>query len=332
MPHVLFSGGAGTGKTMLARMLGESRKGVGWHYFEIHGSEIRSVKDLWDSIQEGSGGVGLTNLRGESRKPDLNLYWELLEELEEQEKASAADKGGSVPQVLFIDEIHRLPKQAQEHLYKVMDDGAIGATLVTGSPKSIEIPPTAVLAATTDAGLLTQSLRDRFHRVVRMDAYKPRDIVEIGRRIFESMGASVDNKGLAMLVLPSRLNPRLLKNLATIIVGETFKWADDAGDGKKIGWLAGKIHPTEIQEILEGEGYDPSGLHEQDRRYLECLLEGGVSLEVLSMNLETDKVYIREVIEPFLSRMGLITRSSRGRELTSEGVEFLDREYGIKIG
>ena len=302
LPHILLHGPAGTGKTMTARITAEE---FGCEFIELHATTISTTDDLRRGI---AGDIVLG-----SKSPQQRIW-----ELENNHDSGTVSAKHEKSQIVFLDEIHRLKRPVQENLYAVMDDGVVFTDHISGSMTTIDLPPTSIIGATTDAGLLTQSLRDRFSRNLLMRHYEEEDIVEIGRRyvLKEWEDYTFNEEGLKALAFPARYNPRLLGNLIDCCI--------DASEDGEVGI-------EEVGRTLYIQDYESCGLYSMDKSYLETLLQGPTSLEVLSMNTDTDKTTLREVVEPFLSRMGFIQRSSRGRRLTDTGRDYLKREFGLTV-
>ena len=214
------------------------------------------------------------------------------------------------------------PTIVQENLYQLMDDGVVMSEIVPDSPTPIPIPPCCVMGATTDVGYLTQPLRDRFELNLRMEDYSLEGIVEIGwKKAKEDWpGFQFSDEVLKKLSIPARFNPRLLRGLIARCTEVAQSWGLTEITSEVVG---------EMYRIM---GIEKNGIRTEDRRYMECLSKGPTGLAVLSQNTDTDKRTLEHVIEPFLSRQGLIQRSNRGRHLTEKGRELLMSQWGFKIG
>lgn len=209
--------------------------------------------------------------------------------------------------VLFIDEIHRLPAQVEEILYPAMEDYALDLVIGEGpSARSIRIDlaPFTLVGATTRAGLLSTPLRDRFGIVSRLDFYEPRHIQLILARAASKMGAQLTPDGSAEIARRARGTPRIAMRL----LRRVRDFAD--ADGTVIDAPA-------AARALARLDIDPDGLDMLDRRYLKALVEtyggGPVGVETLAAALAEARDGLEDVIEPYLLQQGYIQRTPRGR-------------------
>jgi Holliday junction DNA helicase RuvB len=213
--------------------------------------------------------------------------------------------------ILFIDEIHRLPKAVEEFLYPAMEDFRIDLTLGEGvNARCINMPlkPFTLIGATTRSGLLSAPLRDRFQLREHLDFYTVEELAEIVRRNAKKLRVEIEASASLEIAGRSRGTPRLANN--------RLRWVRDYAQSKANGEISQKI----AQNALEMQGIDTLGLDMQDRKYLETIVRvfngGPVGVEAIAhtMNLETDTLF--DEVEPFLLRSGLIVRTPRGRRIT----------------
>jgi len=216
-------------------------------------------------------------------------------------------------EILFIDEIHRIAKPAAELLYVAMEDfrvdimigKGVGATAIP-----LELPPFTLIGATTRSGLLPAPLRDRFGFVAHLDFYDAVDLQRIVHRSALLMQVNIDEESSLEIGSRSRGTPRIANRLLRRV-------RDYSEVNKK------PIDVELTQSALELYEVDTLGLDRLDLAVLSTLVEkfagGPVGLNTLAMAIGEDSVTIEEVVEPFLVRLGFITRTPRGRQATLEG-------------
>ncbi|MCR4917765.1 MAG: Holliday junction branch migration DNA helicase RuvB [Alphaproteobacteria bacterium] len=220
--------------------------------------------------------------------------------------------------VLFIDEIHRLPTSIEEVLYSAMEDFKLDIMIGEGpSAKSvrIDLPPFTLVGATTRTGLLSNPLRDRFGIDLRLSFYSPQDLAKIIVRSAGILGADIDFDGALMLATCSRGTPRIANRL--------LKRARDfaAASGQK------NITTDTIKTTLYQLHIDESGLDQVDREYLNTIVKhyagGPVGIDNLAAALSEPADTIEDVIEPYLMQLGLVQRTPRGRVVTEAGYKHI---------
>ena len=209
--------------------------------------------------------------------------------------------------VLFIDEIHRLPAVVEEILYPAMEDYALDLVIGEGpSARSIRIDlsPFTLIGATTRSGLLSSPLRDRFGIVSRLDFYKHEELVFILKRAAGKLGVDLTEDGAHEIARRSRGTPRIAMRL----LRRVRDFADAAGTA-----LDGAVAAHGLSRL----DIDPDGLDMLDRRYLRAIVEtyggGPVGVETLAAALSEAKDGVEDVIEPYLLQQGFIQRTPRGR-------------------
>ena len=223
--------------------------------------------------------------------------------------------------VLFIDEIHRLPTAIEEVLYSAMEDFKLDIMLGEGpTAKSvrIDLPPFTLVGATTRTGLLSNPLRDRFGIDLRLSFYSVDDLAKIIMRSAKILGTNIDADGAKMLAASSRGTPRIANRL--------LKRARDfaAAVGKDF------IDADTIKTTLYQLHIDSVGLDEIDREYISAIIKnyagGPVGIDNLAAALSEPADTIEDVIEPYLMQLGFVQRTPRGRIVTESGYKHLGLE------
>ncbi len=221
--------------------------------------------------------------------------------------------------VLFIDEIHRLPRIAEEILYPAMEDYQLDIIIGQGpSARSLKLnlPRFTLIGATTRTGLLTSPLRDRFGIINRLDYYRPDDLEKILLRSADILKTGIKKKAAAEIAGRSRGTPRIANRL----LRRTRDFAQVKGDGM--------IDIEITREALGAMDVDRMGFDEMDRKLLLTIIEkyggGPVGLETLASSVREEKDAIEDVYEPFLLQEGFIERTPRGRTATRLAYEHFD--------
>lgn len=213
--------------------------------------------------------------------------------------------------ILFVDEIHRLPKTVEEVLYPAMEDYAIDIMLGKGpSAKSmrLDLPKFTIIGATTRAGALGAPFRDRFGMVHRLEYYTLEEMVKILQRSARILGVKLEKNAAEEIAKRSRLTPRIANRL--------LKRVRDFAQ-VRYGGVITKDVADEALGMLE---IDSLGLDASDRRLLKAIIEnysgGPVGLQTLAAICSEEQSTIEDVYEPFLLQLGLLERTSRGRKAT----------------
>lgn len=213
--------------------------------------------------------------------------------------------------ILFVDEIHRLPKTVEEVLYPAMEDYALDVMLGKGpSAKSIRIdlPKFTLIGATTRAGALSAPLRDRFGIVHRFEYYSHAEIGQILDRSAGILNVLIDPEATAEVAKRARLTPRIANRL----LKRVRDFAEVHGQGKVTLDLA-----TQALDMLE---IDSLGLDANDRRILAAIIEhyagGPVGVETIAAICSEERATVEDVYEPYLMQLGLLERTNRGRKVT----------------
>ncbi|HPU08332.1 MAG TPA: Holliday junction branch migration DNA helicase RuvB [Candidatus Atribacteria bacterium] len=228
-------------------------------------------------------------------------------------------------EVVFIDEIHRLPPPCEEILYGVMEDFALHLVVGKGPGARsirIQLPPFTLVGATTRVSLLSSPLRNRFGIVEKLDFYQEEEIAKIVERAAKVMDMKIDSPGAQEIARRSRGTPRIANRLLRRV--RDFAQFFD----KEI------INEEVVKKAFTYLGIDEVGLTDFDRKFLEVLVKhyqgGPVGIENIASILGEDPATVEEVYEPFLLKLGFIARTKRGRVITTRGRQYLQkvREVG----
>ena len=220
--------------------------------------------------------------------------------------------------VLFIDEIHRLPRTVEEILYPALEDFVIDIIIGQGpSARSIRLPLKhfTLIGATTRAGQLTTPLRDRFGVMLKLELYTPEELATIVKRSAGILGVKISEEAAWEVARRSRGTPRIANRLLRRVSDFALVY----GDGQITIELARKaLSKLEIDEL---------GLDAVDRRMLRSMIDfysgGPVGLETLAATVGEEAVTIEDVYEPYLMQIGFVTRTPRGRCVTKLAYEHL---------
>ncbi len=229
--------------------------------------------------------------------------------------------------VLFIDEIHRLPAAVEEYIYPAMEEYRVDFTVDQGMhARMVTLPlkPFTLIGATTRAGLLTQALRSRFGLSHHLDFYGQEELERILLRAADLLGVKTDAPSVHTLAARSRGTPRV----ALRLLRRVRDWAQVKGKGR--------VDAEAVRAGLELEGVDASGLDELDRKYLRTLARtykgGPVGLETLAATIGEDADTLEDLVEPFLLRSELLARTRQGRRLTAAGAAMIgERLEGTEL-
>ena len=220
--------------------------------------------------------------------------------------------------VLFIDEIHRLPRIIEEVLYSAMEDYFVDIVIGQGSasqPIHFELPPFTLIGATTRAGMLSQPLRDRFGIVSHLEYYNTDDLKAIVNRTANVFQIEIDEHGAQEIALRSRGTPRIANRL--------LRRVRDFAQVKSNG----RITQSVTDESLQVVDIDEYGLDGVDRKLLSTMIElydgGPVGLSTIAINISEDTETVIDMYEPYLLQNGFIQRTPRGRVATKKTYEHL---------
>ena len=213
--------------------------------------------------------------------------------------------------VLFVDEIHRLPRVVEELLYPAMEDFTVNFIMDKGlNARTMRIPlrPFTMVGATTRPGMLSSPLRERFGIFHHLDFYSLEELGAIVARSASILGANVEPEGAAAIAKRSRGTPRIANRL----LRRVRDYVQVKGSG--VVTAAGAV------DALDREGVDSAGLDRLDRRFLGAIIEqyggGPVGLEAIAATINDEAETLAEVVEPFLLKIGFLIRTPTGRKVT----------------
>jgi Holliday junction DNA helicase RuvB len=218
--------------------------------------------------------------------------------------------------ILFIDEIHRLPPSIEEILYPAMEDFYIDIVIGEGpGARSVKmpLPPFTLVGATTRAGLLTAPLRGRFGIIHRLEFYDSQDLSTIVSQSARILGVEINEEGAFEIASRSRGTPRIANRL----LRRVRDYAEVKGDGR--------IHRAIAMDALKMMDVDTYGFDEIDRKLMLTILEkyngGPVGLGALAAAINEDEDTIEDIYEPYLIQIGFLDRTPRGRVATRKAFE-----------
>lgn len=224
--------------------------------------------------------------------------------------------------VLFIDEIHRIPRFIEEILYPAMEDFVLDIVVGTESSSRsirIELPPFTLVGATTRAGDLTAPLRDRFGIISKLEYYTLEELTTIVKRSARVFECSIDEEAAVELARRSRGTPRIANRLLRRV--RDFALVEGNGN----------IDLKITQRALDSLNVDSLGLDSTDYNLLKAIIErfdgGPVGIEAIASSIGEEQTTIEDVYEPYLLQIGLLKRTSRGRMATKMAYDHLHIPY-----
>ena len=228
--------------------------------------------------------------------------------------------------VLFIDEIHRLPRTMEEILYPAMEDYAIDIIIGKGpAARSVHLSLAhfTLIGATTRAGQLSTPLRDRFGIQMRLELYKPAELATIVKRSAGILDVPIDEDGAMEIASRSRGTPRIANRLLKRVRDYSQVMSD------------GRINLDIARQALDMLEIDELGHDKTDRHLLETIIRfyngGPVGLEALAATIGDEATTLEDVCEPYLLQIGFLARTLRGRMVTQLGYEHLGIPYSKQV-
>ncbi len=220
--------------------------------------------------------------------------------------------------VLFIDEIHRLPKPVEELLYPVMEEYSLDIIIGKGPAAQtvrLPVPKITIIGATTKLALLSSPLRDRFGLLLRIDYYTDQEIKDIVLRSSKIFNIPITNKAAQEIAKRARKTPRIANRI--------LKRARDAFEVEKHEIIDEKL----LKNLFELLDIDEIGLMDIDLKYLNLLYKKfqnvPIGVETIASSLSEDKQTVEQFIEPYLLQLGFIKKTNRGRVLTPKALQHL---------
>ncbi len=263
-------------------------------------------------LLSGPPGLGKTTLAGIiAKEMGVNLKTTSGPVIERAGDLAALLTNLQPHDLLFIDEIHRLPRVVEEVLYPAMEDFELDILIGKGPTARairLNLPPFTLVGATTRAGKVSAPLRDRFGLAFRLEFYTPEELAAILRRSAEVLKVKVSAEGAGEIARRSRGTPRLANRL--------LKRVRDFAEVRRKGAIDRETADAALK-LLE---VDSMGLDQMDRRVLSCIVEkfsgGPVGLETLAIAVGEEAETVEDVYEPFLVQIGFLQRTSSGRKAT----------------
>lgn len=274
----------------------------------------------------GPPGLGKTTLSGIiAREMGVNLRVTSGPAIEKQGDLVAILTSLNQGDVLFIDEIHRLPRNVEEILYPAMEDFSLDIILGKGpSARSIrlDVPHFTLVGATTRSGQLTAPLRDRFGVLLRLELYTPEQLAQIVTRSAGILGIEIEHDGALEIASRSRGTPRIANRL--------LRRVRDIAQVEFEGVITEEV----ATKALSRFEIDELGLDDFDRKMLSTIINaysgGPVGLDTLAAAMGEEAVTIEDVYEPYLMQIGFLTRTARGRCVTKLAYDHLGIGFNDK--
>jgi len=250
---------------------------------------------------DGPPGLGKTTLAGAiANELNANLYTANASNIRNIKSIMPYLTNITYRSVLFIDEIHRLPKLVEEFLYPIMEDFVINITL-DGNVETIDIPYFTIIGATTSGGSLSQPFYDRFQIKEHLSFYTDEELAKLARLNAQKLGLMISDNDLLEIAKRSKGTPRILNG--------RLQWYKNC-----LSFY--KDSPMSVNDIFNSQGIDADGLDAYDRLYLDSLkksMGSPMGLKSLSSITGIAVETIENSIEPYLVRKGFVVRTQKGR-------------------
>lgn len=277
-------------------------------------------KALDHTLFYGNPGLGKTTLaRIIASELGVNIVCTSGPVLERSGDLAAILTGLGRNDILFVDEIHRMPIHVEEVLYPAMEDFKLDLIIGQGQAAKtvrLDLEPFTLAGATTRMGLISSPLRDRFGIVARLEFYTPNDLAQIVQRAAGIMGIAITDDGAMEIGRRSRGTPRIANRL----LRRVYDFAVVHGDGS--------IKQTDAKEALSRLDVDDAGLDQMDRKLLEVIIRhydgGPVGLKTLAVACAEEVRAIEDIYEPYLIQQGFLKRTPRGRMATQRAYQHIN--------
>ncbi len=290
------------------------------HNLSVYIEAARMRGDMLDHVLlYGPPGLGKTTLsKIIANEMNVNLRETSGPAIEKPGDLVALLTNLSENDILFIDEIHRLPRQVEEILYPAMEDFEIDIIIGKGPAARsfrMKLPHFTLIGATTRAGQLSNPLRDRFGVLLKLELYTPEELLKIVKRSAGILEMDIEDSGAYAIASCSRGTPRIANRL----LKRVRDFAQVKGDG---------VITEEIAKMaLRAQDIDELGLDNIDRRMLEVIIRtykgGPVGLETLAATIGEEAITLEDVYEPYLLQIGFLSRTMRGRCVTKKAYDHL---------
>jgi Holliday junction DNA helicase RuvB len=306
----------------LADFIGQEKVKENLHIFVQAARQRREVLD--HVLFYGPPGLGKTTLAGiVAHEMEMEIRLTSGPAFQNAAELIALLSQAEGRRAVFIDEIHRLGRVIEEHLYPAMEDRRIELVIDKGPNArhfQLQLEPFTLIGATTRAGLITPALRSRFGIICHLDFYPVEELTRIVTRSAQILGIALDGDGAREIAARSRGTPRMANRLLRRV-----------RDFAQIDGLE-RIDRPAADAGLTRLGVDGLGLEPLDRRYLTLIIEhfdgGPVGIQNLSVSLGEEADTLEDVVEPFLIQCGLLKRTPRGREATDSAYRHLGSPLG----
>jgi Holliday junction DNA helicase RuvB len=285
IPHTMFAGAAGCGKTTMSKALAINQL---TDFIKIPPESMKSSKDVLDLADS-------LCVDGYTRQGEL-------------------DGNPIKPSIVFFDEIHQMPLKGQEALGIAMEEWYVAhKSIYTGEVIEYWLPKFTVVGATTLVGKLSKPFRDRFKLTFRFETYSLEESIKIVKKHAELKGVNISEEGAEAVAKRGRGVPRIIiSHLERVIDSMTVM-------GEEI------VTSHTASSIFEIMGVDETGLTKGDIKILKALYESGqpIGIDTLSIILNESSSTIQSSIEPYLMQRSLLLRTGKGRVITQKGIEYL---------